>query len=87
MSWPPWRLRHWSPPPLQCPYNSLYAPEALVQFGGKIGAHNLQKFGTGCRPGLGELPHVLQIPNGNPGGPAAASRLPTDHARIEAELG
>ena len=45
--------------------------EALVQFGGKIGAHNLQKFGAEFRSALGKLPHVLQVPFGKPCGPRA----------------
>jgi hypothetical protein len=40
--------------------------ETFVQFGGKIGAHNLQKFGAECRSALGKLSHVLQVPFGKP---------------------
>ena len=36
--------------------------ETLVQFGGKIGAHNLQKFGAEFRSARHEFPELLQVP-------------------------
>ena len=56
--------------------------EALVQFGGKIGAHNLQKFGAEFRSALGKLPHVLQVPFGKPCGSACHDVHWTDEAAI-----
>ena len=44
--------------------------ETFVELGGEIGAHDLQKLGAEFRPDLGELSHLLQIPGGDPGGPA-----------------
>ena len=43
--------------------------ETFLQLGGKINAHNRQKFGAEFRSALGKLPHVLQIPFGKPCGP------------------
>src|ERR1700722_1604503 len=60
--------------------------ETLVQFGGKISAHNLQKFGAEFRPALGELPHVLQIPHGKPCVPARHYVHWTDEATIRAHI-
>ena len=57
-----------------------------MQFGGKISAHILQKFGAEFRPALGELPHLLQIPRGKPCGPPRDHVHWTDEATIRTHI-
>jgi hypothetical protein len=54
--------------------------DTRVQFSGKIGAHNLQKFGAKFRPADGELSYVFHIPTGEPYGPACYHVRWTDEA-------
>jgi hypothetical protein len=60
--------------------------ETLVQFGGKIGAHNLQKFGAEFRSALGKLSHVLQIPFCKPCGPPRHDVHWTNKATIRTRI-
>jgi hypothetical protein len=64
----------------------LFIGDTFVQFGGKISAHNLQKFGAEFRPALGELSHVLQIPRGKPCRPARHHVHWTDEATIRTHI-
>jgi len=60
--------------------------ETLVQFGGKIGAHNLQKFGAEFRSALGKLSHVLQIPFGKPCRPPRHDVRWTDESAVRTRI-
>jgi hypothetical protein len=58
----------------------------FVQFSGKIGARNLQKFGAKFGPADGEFSHVFHIPTGESYGPARYHVRRTDEAAISTDV-